>query len=99
MATRPCHSTPPKPTPRGYTKYSARPVPRAKERKEQLRKNMEGYYLGPMDPVQFMSSFMPTNSQNPRSPSGGIDFSKVYNQANERSMYDPFVRRPISLRW
>src|SRR5882762_1391970 len=98
MATRPYHSTPPKPTPRGYIRYSSKPVPLAKERKDQLRKNMEGYYLGPMDPAKFMSSFMPINSQNPGSPSDGVDFSRVYKQNNERSMYDPFVSCSATLR-
>ena len=97
MASRPYHSTPPKPTPRGYTQYSAKPNPLAEERKVQLRKNMEGYYLGPMDPAKFMSSFMPTNSQSPGSPPGGIDFSKVYNQIYEKLMYDPFVSHFVAL--
>ena len=91
MATRKFHSTPPKPTARGYFQYSAKPAPLAKERKDQLRKNMQRCYLGPMDPTQFISSFMPMNSQEFAGSPDGIDFSKVYEQANERSMYDPFV--------
>ena len=92
MATRPFHSTPPKPTPRGYTQYSSKPAPLVEVRKKQLRENMHGYFLGPMDPSEFMRSFMPVNSQNPLSPPDGIDFRRVYDQANERSMYTPFVR-------
>ena len=95
MATRPYHSTPPKLTPRGYNRYSAKPILLAKARKQQLRENMDGYYLGPMDPNEFMCSFMPVNSQNLGNPPDGIDFCKVYEQANERSMYAPFVRHPV----
>ena len=91
MATRPFHSTPPKPTPRGYILYSAKPVPLAKARKQQLRENMQGYFVGPMDPSEFMRSFMPSNSPNQGDPPDGIDFREVYEQANERSMYAPFV--------
>ena len=92
MATRLFHSTPPKPTPKGYNQYSSKPVPLAKARKQQLRENMHGYFLGPMDPSEFMCSFMPVNSRNPQSPPDGIDFRRVYDQANERLMYTPFVR-------
>lgn len=91
MENRPFHSTPPKLTPRGSIQYSAKPAPLAKERREQLRKNMKGYYLGPMDPAQFMHSFMPVNSQNFGSPPDDIDFREVYDQINEKAMYDPFV--------
>ena len=98
MATRKFHSTPPKPTARGYFQYSAKPAPLAKERKDQLRKNMQRYYLGPMDPTQFISSFMPMNSQEFAGSPDDIDFSKVYEQANERSMYDPFVS-PFVVPW
>ena len=97
MATRLFHSTPPKPTPRGYNQYSAKSAPLAKARKQQLRENMHGYFLGPMDPSEFMRSFMPTDSQNLGSPSDGIDFRQVYDQANERLMYAPFVRRCVIL--
>jgi len=92
MDTRP---SPLKITLRGYNQYSAKPVLLAKTRKQQLRENMHGYFLGPMDPTEFMSSFMPINSQNLGSPPDGIDFSKVYEQANEKSMYAPFVRHPV----
>ena len=92
MATRLFHSTPPKPTPRGYNQYSSKSVPLAKARKQQLRENMHGYFLGPMDPSEFMRSFMPVNSQNPQSLPDGIDFRRVYDQTNERLMYTPFVR-------
>jgi hypothetical protein len=95
MAARQFHSTPAKPTPRGYNQHSAKPVLLAKTRKEQLRENMHGHFLGPMDPSEFMCSFMPNNSQNLGSPPDGIDFRKVYEQANERSMYVPFVRHLI----
>ena len=91
MATRKFHSTPPKPTSRGFIQYSANPAPLAKERRERLRKNMQRYYLGPMDPAQFISSFMPVNSQDFGDYPDDIDFSKVYKQINERPMYDPFV--------
>jgi len=96
MTTRLYHSTPPKPTPRGYNLHSTKPVPLAKARKRQLRENMQGYFLGPMDPSEFMRSFMPTNSQNPGDPPDGVDFCKVYEQANEKLMYAPFVRRCIA---
>ena len=98
MATRPFHSTPPKRTPRGCILYSAKPVPLAKERKEQLRKNMEDYFLGPMDPSEFMSSFMPINLQDFGNPPDGIDFHQVYQQASEKAMYDPFVRLSLAIR-
>jgi len=91
MTTRQFHSTPPKPTPRGYNLYSTKPVPLAKARKQQQRENMQGYFLGPMDPSEFMRSFMPMNSSNMGLPPGEIDFSLVYTQRNERLMYDPFV--------
>ena len=81
----------------GYSQYSARPVLFTETRKQQLRENMHGYFLGPMDPTEFMSSFMPINSQNLGSPPDGIDFSGVYEQANEKSMYAPFVRHPVIL--
>ena len=96
MATRLFHSSPPKPTPRGYNQYSAKPVPLARARKQQLRENMSGYFLGPMDPSEFMRSFMPINSQHLGNPPDGIDFRQVYEQANERSMYAPFVRRRVT---
>ena len=92
MATRPFHSTPPKPTPRGYNQYSTNPIPLAKARKQQLRENMQGYFLGPMDPSEFMRSFMPVNSSGIGHFPDKIDFSTVYSQRNERLMYDPFVR-------
>ena len=98
MTPRQFHSTPPKPTPRGYIQYSTRPVPLAQARKQQLRENMQGYVLGPMDPNEFMRSFMPVNAKNsptPYNPPDGIDFREVYEQDNERSMYAPFVRRRI----
>ena len=92
MDTRPFESSPPKVTPRGFNQYSAGPVPLVKKRQDQLRGNMEGYYLGPMDPNQFMSTFMPINSQSLGTPPGGIDLSGVYNQTLERLIYSPFVR-------
>jgi len=95
MDTRPFHSTPLKLTPRGYNQYTSKPALLAKTRKQQLRENMHGYFLGPMDPTEFMSSFMPINSQNLGSPPDGIDFSEVYEQANEKSMYAPFVRLSV----
>jgi len=95
MATRLFHSTPPKPTPRGYNLYSSKPVPLAKARKQQLRENMHGYSLGPMDPSEFMGSFMPINSQTLGVLPDGIDFRQVYEQTNERSMYAPFVSRHV----
>ena len=98
MATRLFHSSPPKPTPRGYNQYSSKPVPLAKTRKQQLRENMHGYFLGPMDPGEFMRSFMSINSQSLGGSPDGIDFSQVYEQANERSMYAPFVRPRFILR-
>ena len=98
MANRKFHSTPPKPTARGYIQYSAKPAPLAKERKEQLRKNMQRYYLGPMDPTQFISSFMPVNSQDSGDTSDDIDLSEIYKQTKERSMYDPFVS-PFAFLW
>ena len=98
MATIPLHSTPPRPTPRGYNQYSSSKlaVP-AKARRQQLRKNMDGYFLGPMDPTEFMDSFMPTNSRNLGVSPNGVDFSEVYNQAAEKSMYLPFVSRHFLL--
>ena len=95
MATRLFHSSPPKLTPRGFIQHSAKPVPLAKTRKQQLRENMRGHFLGPMDPNEFMRSFMPVNSQHLGSSPDGIDFSQVYEQANERAMYAPFVRRCV----
>ena len=56
---------------------------------------MGGYFLGPMDPSEFMGSFMPINSQNLGSPPDGIDFRQVYEQTNERLMYAQFVSRRI----
>jgi len=97
MAEKLFHSTPTKHAPRGTYQYSAEATPLAKTRKEQLCKNMEGYFLGPMDPCEFMRAFMPVNSRNLGSPPDGIDFSEVYNKPNERSMYNPFVRCPIVL--
>jgi hypothetical protein len=44
-----------------------------------------------MDPTEFLSSFMPINSQDLGKPPDGIDFSEVYKQPNEQSMYGPFV--------
>ena len=58
---------------------------------------MQGYFLGPMDPSEFMHSFMPINSQNLGDPPDGINFSDVYEQVNERSMYASFVRRCVTL--
>jgi len=95
MAARLFQSSPPKPTPRGYIQYSNRPIPLAKARRQQLRENMQGYFLGPMDPDEFMRSFMPINSSNPVDPPDGIDFREVYEQVNERSMYAPFGRRCV----
>ena len=95
MAARLFHSSPPKLTSRGYNQYSTKPIPLAKTRKQQLRENMRGFFLGPMDPSEFMRSFMPTNSQHLGSPPDGIDFSQVYEQVNERAMYAPFVRRRV----
>jgi len=91
MDTRPFHSSPPKPTPRGYNLYSTKPVPLVNSRKRQLRENMEGYFLGPMNPSEFMRAFMPINSSGVSRPPGEIDFSLVYAQGSEKSMYDPFV--------
>ena len=53
---------------------------------------MVGYFLGPMDPSEFMRSFMPINSQTLGSPLDGVDYRQVYEQPNEKSMYAPFVR-------
>ena len=94
-------SSPVKPSPRAVNPHSVDPFPLAKKRKDQLRKTMHGYYLGPMDPSQFMSSFMPINSQSLGSPPAGIvsDFLRVFNQDNEKSMYDPFVMLPAVLQW
>jgi len=97
MATKPYHSTPPKPTPRGYNQYSSGPAPLAKARRQQLQKNMHGYFLGPMDPSEFMSSFMPVDSRKLGSPPDGIDFRQVYDQTSEKLMYGPFVRRCVIL--
>jgi hypothetical protein len=91
MAEKPHNSSPPKLTPRGFIQCSVKPVPLAKDRQAQLRKNMEGYFLGPMDPTDFMNAFMPINSQNSGSPPEGIDFSGVYGQKIEKMMYEPFV--------
>jgi len=99
MATRLFHSTPPRPTGRGFNPYSAKPTPLAEARKKQLRKNMEGYFLGPMDPTEFIESFMPVNSSSLRRPPSELDFSLVYSQRNERLMYDPFVRHFILIQY
>ena len=56
---------------------------------------MEGYFLGPMDPGEFMLSFMPVNSSSIGHPPNEIDFDPVCNQPNERLMYEPFVSHPI----
>jgi len=58
---------------------------------------MHGYFLGPMDPSEFMRSFMPVDSRDLGSPPDEIDFSEVYNKANEKLMYDPFVRCCVAL--
>ena len=98
MAPKQLHSTFPKLTPRGSIHHNAKPVPLAKELKEQLqKKNMEGYYVGPMDPTQFMNSFMSINSQNFGSSPDNVDLSKVYKQTNERLMYELFVSCFIAL--
>ena len=70
----------------------------AKARRQQLRENMDGYFLGPMDPTEFMVSFMPTNSQNLGVSPDGVDFDQVYNKATEKLMYPPFVSRHSPLR-
>ena len=97
MDPSPFLSTPPKPTPRGYHLYSSGPAPLANTRRQQLRENMHGYFLGPMDPSEFMRSFMPVDSRDLGSPPDGIDFGEVYNKANEKLMYEPFVRRWVIL--
>jgi len=91
MDTRLHNSSPPKLTPRGFYPHSANPVPLANARKKQLRENMEGYFLGPMDPSEFIRSFMPANSPSAGNPPPKIDFSPVYTPLNESLMYDPFV--------
>ena len=93
MTTRLFHSTPPRPTARGFNQYSSKPTPLAEARKKQLRENMQGYFLGPMDPTGFMDSFMPVNLSSLGCPPSELDFSPVYSQRNEKSMYDPFVRQ------
>jgi hypothetical protein len=62
---------------------------------------MDGYYLGPMDPSQFMSSFMPINSRSLGSlpPETDSNFLRVFKQANEKAMYDPFVILLAILQW
>ena len=97
MAEKPFHSTPTKATARGTYQYSAKGAPLAKTRKEQLCENMQGYFLGPMDPHEFMRAFMPINSRSLGSPPDGIDFKKVYDNPKEESMYKPFVRHPVVL--
>ena len=93
MDPSPFLSTPPKPTPRGYHLYSSGPAPLANTRRQQLRENMHGYFLGPMDPSEFMRSFMPVDSRDLGCPPDGIDFGEVYSKTNEKLMYEPFVRR------
>ena len=56
---------------------------------------MDGYFLGPMEPSEFMSSFMPVDSRKLGSVPDGIDFRQVYDQADEKSIYAPFVRRCV----
>ena len=56
---------------------------------------MSGYVLGPMDPSEFMRSFMPINSQHLGSPPDGIDFRQACEQHNERLMHAPFVRNHV----
>ena len=58
---------------------------------------MQGYFLGPTDPSEFMRSFMPVDSRDLGSPPDWIDFREVYDQADEKSMYDPFVRHYLIL--
>jgi len=58
---------------------------------------MNGYFLGPMDPSEFMCSFMPVDSQKLGSLPDGIDFRQVYDQVDEKLMYAPFVRRCVIL--
>ena len=95
MVDRLFSSAPPKLTPKGHTRYSAKPIPLAKHRSELLRRNMQGYHLGPTDPSQFTSLFVPILTPKPlESLPNGIDFRQVYEQPNEKSMYDPLVRRP-----
>jgi len=93
MTTRPFHSSPPKLSPRGYVPHSTDPTPLVKARQKRLLEGMSGCFLGPMDPTEFMRSLMPINSSGIGHFSDEIDFSLVYNQRNERSMYDPFVRQ------
>lgn len=57
---------------------------------------MDGYFLGPMNPAEFMWSFMPMNSQNLVASPGGIDSTQVYQMTTEKSMYGPFVSHHFS---
>ena len=93
------NSSPIKPSPRCCNPHSANPALSAKKRKDQLRTIMDDYYLGPMDPSQFMTSFMLINSQSLGSPPAEIDFLQVFKQDDEKSMYDPFVMLPAIRQW
>ena len=59
---------------------------------------MSDFFLGPMDPVKFMESFMPLNSPGIGDPPSDIDFKEVYDQRTEKGMYEPFVRN-FSVGW
>jgi len=56
---------------------------------------MDGHFLGPTEPSEFMRSFMPVDSHKLGSLPDGIDFRQVYDQADEKLMYAPFVRRCV----
>ena len=91
MAASNYQSSPPKLTERGFDNYNSNALHLAGKRKDQLRRNMARCYLGPMDPSRFMNSFMPINSQRLGNPPRHINLNEVYQQPNERSMYEPLV--------
>ena len=68
----------------------------ARARQKRLRENMEGHFLGPMDPTEFMDAFMPVNSGIGGIPDD-IDFREVYDRRCEKEMYEPFVRDSVAV--
>ena len=97
MAASCYQSSPPKLTERGFDLYNSNALLLANKRKDQLRRNMARCYLGPMDPSKFMTSFMPINSRRFGNPPRGIHLNEVYQQPNERSMYEPLVNSSLVL--
>ena len=54
---------------------------------------MQGFWIGPIDPMAFLKSFMPTTKKIPRIKLSKSDFSNVPRKSNaEKDIYEPLVR-------